>query len=955
MQKKRGEGPDAGGFDRHISHKHYPSSSPEPQSAVSLASNQSDRVHQTDYPAEMGDAPDIEKLAPNAPAKPPGGEEEDLFQPKSLKFWLTLLCNFLALFLVALDRTIIATAVPQITDDFHSLGDIGWYGSAYMLTTSCSQLLYGRIYKFYDTKWVFLISVVIFEVGSAICGVAPNSVIFIVGRAIAGLASAGIFSGTMLIMIPMVPLHRRPMFQGMFGMVFGLASVMGPLIGGGFTSGATWRWCFYINLPIGAVSLIFMIFFWHPPRQKYVPAPFWTHVKRLDPLGMLFFLPSLVSLLLALQWGGSTYKWKNWRIVMLFGIFGMGFILFVVIQLWRPDTATVPARIITQRSVAFGTGFTFFLSGSMLILVYYVPIWFQTVQQVIPLKSGVYTMPLVLSLVASSFISGVMTQKIGYYVPAMILAPSIMAVGEGLMTTWTRSTPSSQWIAYQFLAGFGLGFGMQTSGLAVQTVLPPADISTGIAINFFVQQLGGAVFTSVGQAILSNILVAQLSGIPGLEAQQIINEGATNLSSVVPPEFFDLVINAYNYACTRIFIASMGLAFASLICACAMEWRSIKKGRQGPPGGPGGPKGPPGGPASGPAPEPSGKSTSSSADLIKSAPDPALPPQSQPLPQMAPVEGRRLSAERQRDQKRRRSTSLKRGMDRRDFIPDQRHSRGRVEASTEQKRSGDGENRSSAERVVVENVYRPSPSKVVVPTEYRRSVDRSVELPAGRSDFSPDYHRSPPDRVEREFKLSIGRPDPNEHYTPYTRSADRIEVPPEYRRSMGRVDDWRRSIDHMEMPTNARSADRLDNPAPPRRSMDNRGGRDRSKSKPRDINVQADLEMVEKTPAKKSPAKGYAPNTSETRRSSDRRDQSTGRRSRDRRRSISGDRERRRSVLVKRDRRLSSSSNLGDESDAEVSTQRLPKLYSNRDLPPGAVNAVLGVRNYSYETLPHGR
>lgn len=152
-----------------------------------------------------------------------------------------MLSNFLALFLVALDRTIIATAIPRITDEFGSLGDIGWYGSAYMLTTSCSQLVFGRIYKHYDMKWTFLISIIVFEIGSAICGAAPNSPSFIAGRAIAGAASAGIFTGCMMIMIPMVPLHKRPMFQGLFGMIFGLASVMGPLIGGGFTGSVTWR------------------------------------------------------------------------------------------------------------------------------------------------------------------------------------------------------------------------------------------------------------------------------------------------------------------------------------------------------------------------------------------------------------------------------------------------------------------------------------------------------------------------------------------------------------------------------------------------------------------------------------------------------------------------------------------------------------------------------------------
>jgi MFS family permease len=152
-----------------------------------------------------------------------------------------MLCNYLSLFLVALDRTIITTAIPRITDEFNSLGDIGWYGSAYMLASAISQPLFGRIYKFYDMKCVFMTNAVLFAAGSALCGAAPNSKAFIAGRAIAGFASAAIFSGSMLIVIPLVPLHKRPIFQAVNGMIFGVASVLGPLIGGGFTDGATWR------------------------------------------------------------------------------------------------------------------------------------------------------------------------------------------------------------------------------------------------------------------------------------------------------------------------------------------------------------------------------------------------------------------------------------------------------------------------------------------------------------------------------------------------------------------------------------------------------------------------------------------------------------------------------------------------------------------------------------------
>jgi MFS family permease len=229
----------------------------------------------------------------------------------------------------------------------------------------------------------------------------------------------------------------------------------------------------------------------------------------------------------------------------------------------------------------------------------------QTVKLVDPLKSGIYTIPIVLSLVAASMVSGFTTAKIGYYVPAMLVSPAIMAVGEGLLSTFSQSTPSSKWIAYQFLTGFGLGFGMQTAGLAMQTVLPKEDVSIGMAINFFAQQLGGAVFVSVGQTILSNLLVSRLAGLSGLDPTEIVGSGATDLAKVVPPQYMELVIQAYNYACTRIFLCGLGLTFAALLSALGVEWRSIKKGKQGPHGGPSGPGGPATAGAKGPTnPEP---------------------------------------------------------------------------------------------------------------------------------------------------------------------------------------------------------------------------------------------------------------------------------------------------------------------------------------------------------------
>ncbi|KXH28492.1 major facilitator superfamily transporter [Colletotrichum nymphaeae SA-01] len=549
-------------------------------SAISANESHNDVSKQPDVDDDVDEKADIEGGPPTGPP-PVFDEAEENFKPKTITFWLVILSNFVAMFLVALDRTIIATAIPRITDEFQSLGDIGWYGSAYMLTTAASQLVFGRIYKFYSLRGAFLGSILIFEIGSLICGVAPSSPVLIAGRAIAGVGSAGIFTGAMMVMIPMIPLHKRPMFQGIFGMVFGLASVIGPLVGGGFTSNVTWRWCFYINLPIGGVAFVFLFFMLKAPRrQPQEPATLFQHFKRLDPLGTFFFVPSVVSLLLALEWGGSEYAWNDGRIIALFVVFGVAFMAFAAVQVFMPKTATVPVRIIKQRTMLAGAFFMLFLAGSMMLAVYYLPIWFQAVQGANPVNSGIYTIPLVLSIVVSSIISGGATQKIGYYVPSMILCPCIMSVGLGLMSTFQPGISSGHWIGYQFLTGFGLGFGMQTVGLAVQAVLPKEDVSTGVSISFFAQQLGAAIFVSVGQSILSNLLVSELSGIPGLSAQAIVNTGATNLHTVVPAQFLDVVVRAYNYACTRIFLAGMGLSLATLICALFMEWKNIKKNKK---------------------------------------------------------------------------------------------------------------------------------------------------------------------------------------------------------------------------------------------------------------------------------------------------------------------------------------------------------------------------------------
>lgn len=187
----------------------------------------------------MSSTHSIDEANTSKVGKEPQDDHKDVddktFNPRSLQFLTVMTGMYMSVFLVALDRTIVAVAVPAMTNDFHSISDIGWYGSSYMLTAACFNPIFGRIYQLYSTKWAFLTSILIFEVGSAVCGAAPSSVAFIVGRAVAGIGSAGIFQGGMMVIVGMVPLSRRPMFTAFFGMAFGVCAVLGPIVGGAFT------------------------------------------------------------------------------------------------------------------------------------------------------------------------------------------------------------------------------------------------------------------------------------------------------------------------------------------------------------------------------------------------------------------------------------------------------------------------------------------------------------------------------------------------------------------------------------------------------------------------------------------------------------------------------------------------------------------------------------------------
>lgn len=336
--------------------------------------------------------------------------------------------------------------------------------------------------------------------------------------------------------------------------------------------------CSSNSLPIGAVVLAVLVPMLHVRHEKDKDA-LSRQLIRLDPVGTLLFLPGVVCFLLALQWGGPVYPWDNGRIIALLVVAGVLVIAFSAVQLWRKEDATIPPRIMGQRSIAFGSLYAVFIGGGMISMLYSLPIWFQAVKGTSAVQSGIDTIPMVLSLVVGAMISGATITRTGYYVPWMFVSAILMSIGAGLMTTFTVDTGSPAWIGYQVLFGLGIGAGMQQPGLAAQTVLSKKDVSTGVAVMFFAQSLGGAVFICVSQSVFSNYLADALPSIPGIDPAAIIAAGATELNRVVPAESLRAVLVVYNDSLQKSFITVVAVAAALVLPAAGMEWRSIKKNK----------------------------------------------------------------------------------------------------------------------------------------------------------------------------------------------------------------------------------------------------------------------------------------------------------------------------------------------------------------------------------------
>ncbi|KAL3480069.1 major facilitator superfamily domain-containing protein [Aspergillus californicus] len=479
---------------------------------------------------------------------------------------------------VGIDESIVSTALPTIAAEFNSTQDIGAYGSAFLLPQAVLQPFFGKLYAVWSIKPVYLGSLALFEVGSVIAASAKTSSALIGGRALSGIGAVGLTVGGLIILTTMAKPQVQNVLVAIASAVISISSVLGPLLGGVLVDGPGWRWCFWINLPIGGavLFLLFASMMFPTPKTPERAQPLREKLMHLDPLGTALFALCLISLLLALQYGVDR-PWNDTTIIVLLCVSAASFPFFIFQQMKRKREGLFPLRIIRRRNVWAACGLLSFLFATLGAIFYYLPLFFQAVQGLSARDSGFRTIAYVVSSALGVGIAVAAMTKLRHLNPLLIAGSSIFWISTGLFTTFKVDSSTAYIVGIQILAGVGFGLCVLCQTVCPRLVLSKKDVQLCHSVTLMLQVLASTLSIQVANIALGRIMSSNIAALNLPPAtQQAALADLDNIRDSVAPEIVDAVLDALSDAFRKAFnigIATAAVAWAFSLC---VEWRRLE-------------------------------------------------------------------------------------------------------------------------------------------------------------------------------------------------------------------------------------------------------------------------------------------------------------------------------------------------------------------------------------------
>jgi EmrB/QacA subfamily drug resistance transporter len=474
----------------------------------------------------------------------------------------------LAVLLAALDGTIVATALPTITAELGGLNQLSWVVTGYLLASTISTPLYGKLGDLYGRKRIFQASIVIFLIGSALCGQAQSMGELIAFRTLQGLGGGGLIVLAQAIIGDIVSPRDRGRYQGVIGAVFGVSSVAGPLLGGFLVDNASWRWIFYVNIPIGILALAVIAVALRVPEER--------RRARIDVLGTILLSLAAGCFVLATSLGGNTYAWGSWQIIGL-GVVSVVTTAALIPVERRAAEPVLPLSLFKSRVFTVAAAISFIVGFALFGATTYLPLFLQIVTGASPTRSGLELLPLILGLLVTSIGSGQIISRWGHYRPFPIAGTAIMAVGFWRLSTMEPSTSALERSLDMVVLGLGIGLVMQVLVLAVQNDVDYRNLGVATSVATFFRSIGGCFGVAICGAIFSNRLAHELSKLSGLPPSVGAGRVTRDTVAQLPPAARAAFVGAYADALTTVFLVCVPIAALGFLLSWLLPEKPLRR------------------------------------------------------------------------------------------------------------------------------------------------------------------------------------------------------------------------------------------------------------------------------------------------------------------------------------------------------------------------------------------